>query len=83
MSKQTKQPKPDDVQLDCDECQHNKRTYADGHIQKNWQRFDGDIESLPKVPDNSKFWTVQECLKSSKKVQHLNLDGKCSLFKKL
>lgn len=76
----SKQSKTDDVQYDCDDCRHNKRTYADGPIQKNWEPFTGDNELLPKVPDNSKFWTVQECLKSTKKVWHLNIDGKCSLF---
>lgn len=62
-------------------CQSNVRNYTDGYILKDWTKFQGDISTLPKVPDHTKFWTVQTCKKSTAKVQLLNLNGDCKEFK--
>ena len=40
----------------------------------------GNPSSLPEKPDTAKFWTWQSCDKSTQKVQHYNIDGKCKLF---
>lgn len=71
-------------QKSCDDCQHNIRKYADGYIFRNWSgRFEGDPNTLPVVPDQSKFWTYWECKKNVKKILHLNIDGKCSAFQQI
>jgi hypothetical protein len=72
-----------DKQKRCDECKSNVRNYSDGFILKDWSgRFTGDPNTLPKEPDNSKFWTYQDCKKNSKKLFLLNLEGKCNYFEK-
>lgn len=65
----------------CENCKHNSVNYADGYIFRNWSgKFDGDPSTIPKEPDQTKFWTYQECAKNNKGLKHLNLDGKCSAF---
>lgn len=68
-------------QKSCDDCQHNVRKYADGYIFRDWSgRFEGDPATLPAIPDQTKFWTYWECKKNTKKLIHLNIDGRCSAF---
>lgn len=67
---------------DCDNCEFNTRKYSDGFIFKDWSgAYEGDPSELPKVPDNTKFWTYQECDKNKKGLKHLNLTGDCSAYK--
>ena len=67
----------------CNDCQHDVRKYADGYIHRNWSgKFVGDPATLPAVPDQTMFWTYQECKKNGKKLTHLNLDGTCVAFQK-
>jgi hypothetical protein len=72
-----KQPKP---KL-CDDCQHNKRLYADGYVYRDWSGlYSGLIGDLPTAPDPDKFWTYLECAKNNKGLKHINLDGKCVAY---
>lgn len=71
-------------QVLCENCKSNVRHYCDGFILKNWSgKFEGDPSSLPKVPDESKFWTYQECKKNNKGLKFLNLTGECTGFEKV
>ena len=68
---------------ECSGCKHGVCLYADGYIYRDWSgSYDGDVSLLPKTPDQSKFWTYTECKKNTKKLQHINLDGKCTAFQK-
>ena len=70
-------------QVSCEDCKSNVRHYCDGFVFKNWSGcFEGDPSSLPKVPDQSKFWTWQECKKNNKGIKFLNLTGECTGFEK-
>lgn len=65
----------------CDECQSGKRSYADGYVYRDWSGcYTGDPAALPAVPDPDVFWTYVECKRNAKKLMHINLDGKCSVF---
>jgi hypothetical protein len=68
----------------CEDCRHNVRKYCDGFIFRNWSgRFEGDPSTLPKIPDESKYWTYHECKKNTKGLQFLNLTGDCKGFEKV
>lgn len=67
--------------VSCDDCKHNTRHYCDGHILRDWSgHYAGDVSALPTVPDESKFWTYQECKKNNKGLKFLNLVGDCTGF---
>lgn len=66
----------------CENCKFSKYQYSDGYILRTMHRYTGNVEDLPKEPDNSKFCTYWECSKNNKKLQYLNLDGKCPVFMK-
>ena len=44
--------------------------------------YNGNLEDLPKIPDQSVFWTYQECKKNNKGMKFLNLTGECQGFEK-
>ena len=70
--------------VSCDDCRSNSRHYCDGFIYRNWSgKFEGDPSTLPKIPDESKFWTYQECKKNNKGIKFLNLTGECAGFEKV
>lgn len=74
----TTDPKPPKL---CDDCKFCSRLYADDYIFSDWSgRYTGDVALLPKKPDPAKFWTYMECSKNAKKLQFINLDGKCTAF---
>lgn len=68
----------------CEDCKSNVRGYSDGYVLKDWSgKFTGDVSELPSFPDQSKFWTYQECKKNNKGLKFLNLTGDCSGFEKV
>jgi hypothetical protein len=68
----------------CEDCRSNVRHYCDGLIFRDWSgRHEGDKSTLPKIPDQSKFWTYQECKKNNKGLKFLNLTGECQGFEKV
>lgn len=70
-------------QVSCDSCKFNERLYSDGYVFKDWSgQYKGDVKDLPKIPDQTKFWTYQICKKNTKGLKFINLDGKCSAFSK-
>ena len=67
----------------CEDCRHNVRHYCDGYVYKDWSGcYNGNFEDLPKIPDQSVFWTYQECKKNNKGMKFLNLTGECQGFEK-
>lgn len=74
----TSDPKPPKL---CDDCKFGSRLYADGYVYRDWSGcYTGDVALLPKKPDVNVFWTYVECSKNAKKLQFINLDGKCNAF---
>ena len=70
--------------VSCEDCRSNVRHYCDGYILKDWSgKFEGDPSTLPKVSDQSRFWTYQECKKNNKGIKFLNLTGECTGFEKV
>lgn len=70
--------------VSCNECKHSARHYCDGFILKDWSgRFEGDPSTLPKVPDDTKFWTYHECKKNNKGLKFLNITGECNGFERI
>lgn len=69
--------------VSCEDCRSNVRHYCEGYILKDWSgKFEGDPSSLPKIPDQNKFWTYHECKKNNKGIKFLNLTGECTGFEK-
>ena len=55
-----------------------------GYILKDWSgRFEGDPSTLPKIPDDTKFWTYHECKKNNKGLKFLNITGECQGFERI